>query len=339
MKRGAVLFLYFLLPALFAVSLALVPSMADAALTETPVACKEGVIREPILLKYGEHTDGCQLEYVSDIDQFSFYGKIGDVVTFSVGWTTDSYRRTLSIRVLNPSGTTAFHESTAIVRYYYGDYWRKSISLTETGTHFILIEENEHDATAGYQVAIEGIPPMISPPRLNNASPQQGVIEGPADIDLYAFQGSAGSLVRIPVSFTSSSYYKNMHVEIRDSEGLKLVSQDSGIVNYYYATNVVIEFTVTENGRYYVAIDGEGTTFDYEVLLQCISGACPNLQPQPSVEGCLLEQGQPLAGVKVKLEQAGEPKRYKVTDSRGCYSFTSVVADLEYRVSVAGTVE
>jgi hypothetical protein len=332
MKRGTGLLIGFLLPALLAVAVALLPSVARATLTETPVACKEGVIREPIPLKYGEHTDGCQLDYITDVDQFSFYGKTGEEVTIAVGWTTFPYTNKLLITVLNPSGSVILKETTKDGYNFYDQYYRKSVPLTETGTHYILIEENEHDATAGYQLDIEVIPPIVSCPRLTTSSPVTGVIEGPADIDLFAFQGSAGSVLHIPVSFVPETGPAYVHTQILDPDGDTVVDQTSD-------TNLVLDLSITKNGRYYLIIDGVGVANQYEVLLQCIFGNCKNLQPQPPVEGCLREKGQPLAGVKVKLEQAGEPNRFKVTDSRGCYSFSSVVADLEYRVSVAGTVE
>jgi hypothetical protein len=337
MKRRAVLFVRLLLSVLITAALAFLPSVALALPPETPVACKEGLIREPILLKYGEHTDGCQLDYVTDVDQFSVYGKAGDEVMLAVGWTTDSYGRTLLITVLGPTGSQIFQESTAMSNGA-GQYWRKSISLTETGAHLIFIEEKEHNATPGYQLAIEGIPPMVSTPRLTNGAPEKAAMEGPADIDLFTFQGSAGSLIHIPVSFASDSYWKKMHVQILDSKGVTLADQNS-VTSNGYGQNMLIKLPITKSGRYYLTVDGAGTKFDYEVVLQCIFGTCQNLQPQPAVEGCLREKGQPLVGVKVKLEQAGEPDRFKITDTRGCYSFPAVVADLEYCVSVTDTVE
>ena len=55
---------------------------ADAAQPESPVACNEG--NEPVALRYGDHTTGCEFETVTDRDRFRFIGAAGDNVRINV---------------------------------------------------------------------------------------------------------------------------------------------------------------------------------------------------------------------------------------------------------------
>jgi hypothetical protein len=350
MKRRGVLLLGLWLLAVITLTSGLLPSIAQAGQTElTPVACKEGVIREPITLKYGEYTTGCQIDTITDMDRFSFYGQKGEEAVLSLMWTGDSTNRLLSITIVAPDGAIVVKESTDYWTdnwgNYYGYHWQKLLSLTMAGTYVVLIEEEGHDDTAQYQLSLERVPPAFSYPSLTYFQAVQDSIDHLADMDFFAIQGTAGSNLQVLVSWLSDSQNSLMNVEIRDPQGVAVFNKNSDYWTdnwgNYYAGNMLIELPITVTGRHLLIIreDDGSSTFDYQIELQCISGTCVNLQPQPDVEGCLRERGEPVAGVKVKLKQAGEPDKFKKTDANGCYKFPSVVADLPYTVSVTDMVD
>jgi hypothetical protein len=208
-----------------------------------------------------------------------------------------------------------------------------------TGTYLVLIEEVGHDATAEYLFSVEKVPPVFSYPRLSYFLAAQDSIDHFTDMDFFSFQGSAGSVVHVLVSWTSDSLYRNMNVEIRDPQGVSVYNENAPYDNWGH--NMSIELPITVTGRYLLLIRGTNgsMTFNYQIELHCISGTCLNLQPQPAVEGCLRERGQLVTGVRVKLKQLGKPDQFKKTDVNGCYKFPSVVADLPYTISVTDTVE
>lgn len=102
--------------AIFLLALLIFPSLAMAEQAESSIACDEGVISEPILLNYGNHTTGCEIGTTVDLDLFQFGATAGDQIRIIVDGRTGDFDPRIELRApdgsvvqdtfCNPGGNT-----------------------------------------------------------------------------------------------------------------------------------------------------------------------------------------------------------------------------------------
>ena len=88
---------------ILSISLLCVAEIAFAQEPETIASCSEGVIAEPVLLRYGDHTNNCRVSPTVDLDTFSFQADSGDAVRINVSSKAGGLDPTLEIR--DPNGS------------------------------------------------------------------------------------------------------------------------------------------------------------------------------------------------------------------------------------------
>ena len=110
---------------------------------ETPVTCEEGAVLQ---LNYGNHTSGCNIDTVTDLDTFRFTGSAGDVIRTIVR-SPSTMDPILEVR--DPEGALIVDErcggSCAIVI---------DSTLTLSGTYSISLSEWGADDTGDYELSV-----------------------------------------------------------------------------------------------------------------------------------------------------------------------------------------
>ena len=231
---------------------------------ETPVTCEEGAVLQ---LNYGNHTSGCNIDTVTDLDTFRFTGSAGDVIRTIVR-SPSTMDPILEVR--DPEGALIVDErcggSCAIVI---------DSTLTLSGTYSISLSEWGADDTGEYTLQLEKIP-SLNPVNVTYDAPITGEINPTTDVDFFIFQGSVGSEIRTTVRSPSTM---DPILEVRDPEGALIVDERCG-----GSCAIVIDSTLTLSGTYSISLSewGADDTGDYELSVACLFGDCFNVAPPPS---------------------------------------------------------
>ena len=170
---------------------------APLLLPEHTVTCEN----EPRItqLKYGDHTEGCAIDQITDRDTLTFEGVVGEHVKIVVVSTTANMDPRLELR--GPAGTVL--ETGACNNK--GCFIELELDLPATGTYFILLSDGNVNETGGYQVQLERIPPTSPPLSISIPCefPGNDVINPITDIDFISFEGNAGTEIRFTVVSTT----------------------------------------------------------------------------------------------------------------------------------------
>lgn len=292
---------------------ALSPVPTGAAQKEVAVHCEEGGISEPIHIDYGEHTLGCEIEQITDVDRFSFSGEAGEdvrLVLSRVGGAAG-----YQFDVFGPDGDKigSGFSSGPIV-------WNHT--LEKTGVHAIAIADHLSNATGAYMLQLERIPTEGGPPLLSYDVPLVDDIDPITDIDMLAFEGVKNSVVRFTLSRLGSAGYQ---FEIYDPQGEKI---DEG----FSSGPIVTEYMLPRTGTYIIVVGDHlhNATGAYAMELHCLAGACPDADgeivaiiEQPTCAG--VAGVSDIRGVVYTTEPGGEIERLvQVIFDEGSAGETSV---------------
>ena len=125
-----------------------------------------------------------------EIDQYTFSGKAGDVVTLSVGETdVGSYRPRAGLYSAGGDLVDTVSSGEKIIA-----------SLPAEGAYVIQVYDDDYTQTGSYLVALEGLTPASADAAaIVSGEVKSGKIEA-GEVDAYTFSGSAGDRVAISLS-------------------------------------------------------------------------------------------------------------------------------------------
>ena len=195
---------------LFIVALAFMSGPSLAVQAESPVACDEGNIPEPIALAYGDHTSGCAIIPAVDTDRFTFVGAAGDQVRVTVHGTTSFFDPSLEIR--NPVGVVIGGSSCTGTAS--GCSFQLDITLADSGSFQLTVSDIGTNNAGTYNLQLERLVPSTSDVRLNYDSSEVDAIGPTTDVDHFHFNATAGTAVRINVLGATSFF--DPAIEVRD---------------------------------------------------------------------------------------------------------------------------
>lgn len=135
------------------------PFLVQADQPEPFVECVEG--QEPTPINYGEHTNNCQIDNITDMDRFGFFGSEGEQIRVIVSETTTSAIE-LYLEIWDPDGLQIANTAP-------GGNILVDLTLGKSGTYLIGIRENGANETGGYEVEVQCL--MLSCPDLLLPSP------------------------------------------------------------------------------------------------------------------------------------------------------------------------
>jgi hypothetical protein len=253
-----------------ALGLLITSSSVWAAQSESPVACNE--LLEPLPLVYGDHTTGCEINPVLDIDRFVFDGASGDEVRIVIRTFANQPDPRLEVR--DPDGAVIFdsfcgtntsNPCTLVV----------NLSLVKSGPYQLAMSDQNNDGAGSYTMQLEKFPPVTLPQDIvYNVPAIIDEINPVTDTDYFSFYGVAGTDIRFIVSTFANQ--PDPHLVIWDPAGT--VIQDSACgSNTSNPCTISRDLNLTLSGSYLVFIsdesyDGAGS---YQVSLQCLFGPCP----------------------------------------------------------------
>ena len=237
---------------------------------ESPVPCPEGAVVD---LMYGEHTTGCTIGVVTDLDTFTFEGIAGDEIRITLR-TDTGMDPCIEIREPgNPDPIeTLCCTGACTIR-------EEDFALNFTGTYLLAVSERESDQTGSYVLQLEKIPPIAAPLSLSipydfavseTVSPQ-------TDLDFIKFEGADGTLVRVTRRTNTGM---DPRLEIWDPAHAKIKD-----VSCIGACTISEDLSLISSGTYLIGISevfGDQTG-GYEINIQCLFGDCPDDLDQDTV--------------------------------------------------------
>lgn len=255
---------------------------AMAAQSESPVACVEG--SEPLNLVYGDHTTGCEINPVLDLDRFTFDATDGDDVRIIL--RTFANRPDPRLEVRDPDGvvisdtfcgtTTSFPCTLSV-----------PLSLVKTGEYSVAVSDQSSSGTGTYTLQIEKVPPVVQAPGIAYDSPVSDEVDPVTDLDFFTFEANSGTDIRIVVR--SFANRPDPRLEVWDPNG-------DQVINTFCGTTTSFPCTISEDlspisGTYLVAISDatNSGTGDYDITIQCLFGDCP---PPPTRAECDIQMSQ-----------------------------------------------
>jgi len=332
--------------ALLAFALWLHPDPVGAQQAENTVDCVEGVGAIP--LNYGDNTSGCAIDPSVDRDLFVFQGAPGTTVRVNVaGATSDLDSR---VEVLDPIGTVLADQSCTAVNSRATCSVAVDLDLTVTGQYVIAVSDAGLDNTGDYSISVNclyGSCPGANVPEIAYDVPVEETLMPRADMDIFTFQGAAGTAVRVNVAGATNDL--DSRVEVRDPTGAVLDDQSCTAVNSTFTCSVAVDVGLTLTGQYTIAVSEAGldnfndnSTGSYSTSLNCLYGSCPGANvPEIAydvpVEETLVPRAdmdvftfQGAAGTSVRVNVAGATNdldsRVEVRDPTG-----AVLADQSCR--------
>ena len=136
----------------------------------------------------------CQIDPIGDSDLFLFEGNAGDRILLRVSQRSGG---TPFFDLRHPNGdrlTTGSGSSIA----------QREVTLTQNGTHTIIMTENGGNQTLAYTLDLDRIvPPSPTARSLSFGVPLDDAIDPIGDTDLFLFEGNVGDRILLRVSHTS----------------------------------------------------------------------------------------------------------------------------------------
>jgi hypothetical protein len=241
--------------------LVLFPCLVLAGQPEDPAQCVEG--NEPLYLDYGQHTVGCQIDNVTDLDQIRVTVSPGDIGTLlRLNATRTGGFLGQRIEVWDPCETKVIDEVN--------NNFTADLPIDCAGEFRIFISDDNNAHTGTYTVHIERIPPVYAP-KVSYGCGYDDSVDHVADVDFLVFDGVAGTKVQLIATRTGGSL--GQRIEVWDPSDVKIENE----VNNNYSK----EFDLSLTGEYLVAIsdDNRAHTGTYIFNIECLFGSCP---PDPA---------------------------------------------------------
>ncbi len=261
--------------------------VAIASHSETTVSCNEGVISEPLLMQYSQHTDNCIINPATDLDRFSFTGRSNDLVRINVLSTTNGLGPVLEIR--DPGGNLIVNGAIdgAGCNSVLTCSFSLDLTLPADGSYSLAISDTGTNNTGSYIMTVEKILPAALSPRLDYDTSVVDAVSPPTDIDNFSFYATAGTSIRLNVLSTTNGL--GPVFEIRDPAGTVVINgtTDNAGCSSVLTCSFSVDFSPASSGFYSLVLYdiGNNNTGNYQLSLWCITGLCDSdgdMIPDPS---------------------------------------------------------
>lgn len=238
---------------------------------EWPLTVIEGVTPEPLPMCYGQHTVGAAINTTPDLDRYSFQAAAGDKVSIRVDGQANQLDVTIEVydlmgQLLGSASCDAQTFSSCSVGL--------NVNIVADGVHLIFISDAGINNAGAYVMSLERLPPDMAPPYLHDNITASGWVSPSTDSDFYAFQASAGSVMRFTVDGLSNAF--DVALTVVDATG-ETVDSVSCAAPTFGSCSVSRNVTFLSDGSYYARITDSGAdnTGGYQLNRTCLFGACP----------------------------------------------------------------
>jgi len=304
----------------------LAPLASAGQQPEPFVECIEGVSPEPCPIAYGEHTSGAAIDTSVDIDSYEFEGSAGDVVRLILN-ASGSFVDP-QVTIFDPNGDEILTDSCSN-----GCSLVIDATLTEDGTHTILVQDVGNNNSDSYVMQLERIPPILNVAPLDYGAPASDELGISVDVDFYELNVAAGTLVSLIMNAGGS--FLDARVDVHDSASTliaTITANDGG--------STQINLDIPEDDTYLLVVYdvGYNNSDDYLLSAQCLLGPCPPPSPWTNLgNGLAGETGVPILVGSGDL-LPGTTVGLKFANARKLSSLTLVVGTIQIDAPFKGGV-
>lgn len=226
-----------------------------------------------IPIQYGDHTINSAIDTVVDVDSYRFTGAAGDQVRAVISSFATRMDPVLELR--GPSGAVL---KTTSCDGFFGCSVNIDESLPSSGTYVLSVSDVGVDETGGYTLHMDRYPPLNNWTGLLYDRPLTDVLGHMGDHDFLAFNGAAGTSVRLAVS--SAATRMDPHLEVWDPNGVRIYDQSC---DGFFGCSLVASLDLSIGGLYRLGLSDINwdETGGYNLGLTCQFGNCPSVVPIP----------------------------------------------------------
>ena len=224
-------------------------------------------------MAYGDHTLNANLSNGLEVDNFTFQGVSGDSLRVWLHSFTGGFDPRLTLR--GPTGTVLNMVQCGGAGSSLCSTGFLDQTLTATGTYTLNVFGFDPSEPGNYQLHLDRYPPTNNFAGIKYSTPVHEVLGHTTDMDFFAFNGVAGSGVR--VSLASDTGGLDPMLEVFDINGNKLFSNFCGGAAFSLCSRS-FDFAVPTTGIYKIGISESGgdETGNYHIELSCLFGNCPS---------------------------------------------------------------
>ena len=268
------------------------PGAATASIIES--AIDTSGLTGFIDLAYGDHTINSRVAVGVEVDNYRFEGNSGDRIRLIVSSSTVGFDPQITLRdasgaVLQTASCNGnpFHCATNLDQ-----------TLPGSGTYFLNLSDVGSNESGNYTLSLYQYPPANNWDGIAYDAPLSEQLGHLGDMDFLAFNGSAGTGVKI--SLASNTVGIDPLLEVWDPLG-NLIESMSCNGNPFTCT-LAPELNLSETGLYRIGLSDVGwnETGSYSIGVSCLFGDCPSAAPSPvPVPTAIWLFGSGLAGLLV----------------------------------------
>ena len=240
-----------------------------------------------VRLRYGDHTVNAGLATPLEADRYTFVAGAGDRVQIALHTLTAGLDPSLVLR--GPTGTIL--KSVACAGQSFGTPVLCSTaldqSLTAAGVYTLNVSDVGADDTGSYQFHIDGHPPIdnwvgLAYGAVNEVSSSIGHT---TDSDYFAFNGVAGTVVRLTVRTTTAGAGLDPYLEVWNPAGARIsntVCNGNSFGTPVLCSNLA-DVALEASGVYKIGIYDASwdETGGYKLSVGCQFGNCPSVSSPP----------------------------------------------------------
>ena len=258
--------------------------MAQAALASTiEHAVDTTGLTGFIGLSYGDHTINSGLANVVEVDSYTFQGTTGDPLRIVISTLSNGLDPQIVLRdpVGAPIQTTSCNGSSG------GFATRCSTNLDQvlpsSGLYTLNVSDINSDETGSYSLHLDQYPPTNNWVGFAYDSPVLDELGHVSDMDFLAFNGAAGTGVRVTTRSLTSGL--DPQLQIWDPLG-NLVSDtycDGSSGGFATTCTTSAELDLSLTGIYKLGLTDVSwnETGGYDLGVSCLYGTCPTTAPGP----------------------------------------------------------
>lgn len=209
-------------------------------------------------IQHGELIEG-QIAPNGELDTFYFDGNVNESILFQITWQNGSVRP--CIELVAPDNSRTDQCANAFKN-------RIDTTLSQSGTYTVLVDAF-YGGAGDYSVVLERLMlPSENAQQLPFGSSVGDEINPVGDLDLFTFDGTSGDHIVLTTSWQSGTMRPCVQLVYPDNS--RQVACNNAFSNE-------IDITLNQTGSYAVLAEVfYGGTGNYNLELQCISGACKN---------------------------------------------------------------
>ena len=229
-----------------------------AVRAQTPISCGQTISNNTVT--------------ISEIDQYTYAGTAGQVISVSLAATVPGYGYYVAADIYSPSGHLL---GTASAGPIVGG--AVNLTCTNSGAYTILVHSSGYNATTSYSLGVQQVNNGgCSRPAISCGQTVATNTTLYAEMDAYSYAGTAGQVISVSLAATVPGYGYYVAADIYTPGGELLGTASAGPT-----AGGAVNVTCTNSGAYTILVHSSGydATTTYSLDLQTATGGGCNATP------------------------------------------------------------